>query len=60
MAGRAYLYGLAAAAKRGSTAVLGLLADDVRRTMALIGVSKVADLSREYIDRRTEGFDDAR
>jgi L-lactate dehydrogenase (cytochrome) len=50
MAGRAYLYGLAAAGEAGVDAVLQLLADDVRRTMALIGVSRFADLSREYID----------
>ena len=50
MAGRAYLYGLAAAGEAGVDAVLQLLADDVRRTMALIGVSNVAELSREYID----------
>jgi L-lactate dehydrogenase (cytochrome) len=50
MAGRAYLYGLAAAGEVGVDKVLRLLADDVRRTMALIGVSRVADLSREYID----------
>jgi L-lactate dehydrogenase (cytochrome) len=50
MAGRAYLYGLAAAGEAGVDAVLQLLSDDVRRTMALIGVARVADLSRDYVE----------
>jgi L-lactate dehydrogenase (cytochrome) len=45
MAGRAYLYGLGAAGERGVDHVLGLLDTDVRRTMALVGASTVADLS---------------
>ena len=50
MAGRAYLYGLGAAGERGVDHVLGLLAADVRRTMALIGASTVDDLTRELVD----------
>jgi L-lactate dehydrogenase (cytochrome) len=50
MAGRAYLYGLGAAGERGVETVLGLLAADVRRTMALIGASTVDDLTRELVD----------
>jgi L-lactate dehydrogenase (cytochrome) len=50
MAGRAYLYGLGAAGERGVDYVLGLLDADVRRTMALLGVTNVSDLSREYIE----------
>ncbi|HKX76382.1 MAG TPA: alpha-hydroxy acid oxidase [Acidimicrobiia bacterium] len=51
MAGRAYLYGLAVAGERGVDHVLSLLADDMRRTMALIGCSKVADLDETYISK---------
>jgi L-lactate dehydrogenase (cytochrome) len=50
MAGRAYLYGLAAGGERGVDKVLGLLADDVCRTMALLGVSRVKELSRDYLE----------
>jgi L-lactate dehydrogenase (cytochrome) len=50
MAGRAYLYGLGAAGERGVDHVLGLLDADVRRTMALVGASSVADLGRERVE----------
>lgn len=51
MAGRAYLYGLAAGGERGVDHVLGLLDADVRRTMALIGAVSLADLGPELLDR---------
>ena len=54
MAGRAYLYGLGAAGERGVDKVLTWFADDVRRTMALIGAASVADLDRSLIDLPTE------
>jgi L-lactate dehydrogenase (cytochrome) len=44
--GRAYLYGLAAAGTPGVTAVIEILADELRRTMALVGVSSVAELKK--------------
>jgi L-lactate dehydrogenase (cytochrome) len=53
MAGRAYLYGLGAAGERGVDHVLGLLDADVRRTMALVGASNVAELGRELVDPRS-------
>jgi L-lactate dehydrogenase (cytochrome) len=53
MAGRAYLYGLGAAGERGVDHVLGLLDADVRRTMALLGASSVAELGRELVDPRS-------
>ncbi len=49
MAGRAYLYGLGAAGERGVDHVLGLLAEDVRRTMALVGARTVADLTPDLV-----------
>ncbi|MGH8928452.1 MAG: alpha-hydroxy acid oxidase [Acidimicrobiia bacterium] len=52
MAGRAYLYGLAAAGEAGVDHVLDLLAADIRRTMALIGCSRVADLDRSFISEK--------
>lgn len=52
MAGRAYLYGLGAAGEAGVDHVLALLEADVRRTMALCGVTSVGDLTPELVHRR--------
>jgi L-lactate dehydrogenase (cytochrome) len=49
MAGRAYLYALAAGGERGVDHVLALLDADVRRTMALLGVGTVAELDRSFV-----------
>ena len=51
MAGRAYLYGLAAGGELGVDKVLELFADDVRRTMALLGAATVNELSGDYLER---------
>jgi L-lactate dehydrogenase (cytochrome) len=50
MAGRAYLYALAAAGERGVDRVLGWLRDDLRRTMSLLGAPAIAALDRSLID----------
>lgn len=47
--GRAYLYGLGAGGERGVDHVLDLLAADVRRTMALLGVTSFAELDASYL-----------
>ena len=52
MAGRAYLYGLAAGGELGVDKVLDLFAGDVRRTMALLGAASVKELSGDYLERR--------
>ncbi|MEJ7722237.1 MAG: alpha-hydroxy acid oxidase [Ilumatobacteraceae bacterium] len=49
LVGRAYLYGLGAAGERGVDHVLGLLSDDVARTMALVGAATVDELDRSLI-----------
>jgi L-lactate dehydrogenase (cytochrome) len=49
MAGRAYLYGLGAGGERGVDHVLASLDAGVRRTMALIGVPTVRELSRDHV-----------
>jgi L-lactate dehydrogenase (cytochrome) len=49
MAGRAYLYGLAAGGERGVAHVLSLLDADVRRTMALVGADSIAALDRDLV-----------
>ena len=50
MAGRSYLYGLAAGGEQGVDRVLRWFHDDMVRTMALIGVPDVAALDRSAID----------
>ena len=50
MAGRAYLYGLAAAGEPGVDRVLGWLRADMIRTMSLLGADSVAALDRTLID----------
>jgi L-lactate dehydrogenase (cytochrome) len=49
MAGRAYLYGLAAGGERGVSRVLDWFAEDVHRTLALVGAASVDDLDRSYL-----------
>ena len=50
--GRAYLYALAAGGQAGVERALGLLRDEFRRTLALIGCDSVAKLDRRYVRRR--------
>jgi L-lactate dehydrogenase (cytochrome) len=49
MAGRAYLYGLGAAGERGVDRVLTWFADDLHRTLSLIGVASMKDLDRSCL-----------
>lgn len=44
--GRPYLYGLAAAGSPGVSRVIEILADELRRTMTLVGVSSVVELKQ--------------
>jgi L-lactate dehydrogenase (cytochrome) len=55
MAGRAYLYALGAAGERGVDRLLGWWHDDVRRTMALLGVGSIDELDRSCLDLAREG-----
>ncbi len=50
MAGRAYLYALGMGGERGVDHVLNMLGNDVRRTMALVGATNIASLSRDLLD----------
>ena len=50
--GRAYLYPLAAGGEQGVERGLGLLRDEMLRTMALLGCDTVAGLDRRYIGKR--------
>jgi len=47
--GRAYLYGLMAGGHRGVQRVADILSTEVRRTMQLLGVNTISELSRDYI-----------
>jgi L-lactate dehydrogenase (cytochrome) len=49
MAGRAYLYGLGAAGEPGVDRVLEWLLDELRRTMALIGVTSIGEITAEHV-----------
>jgi L-lactate dehydrogenase (cytochrome) len=50
--GRAYLYGLMAGGQRGVAKAVRILADEVARTMALLGVTSVAELRPEHVTIR--------
>ena len=49
LVGRAYLYGLMAGGQRGVARAADILTTEVRRTMALLGVSRVADLNPSHV-----------
>lgn len=50
LVGRPYLYGLGAGGHRGAVAAVTMLADELRRTMALLGVCSVPELRRRGAD----------
>jgi L-lactate dehydrogenase (cytochrome) len=49
--GRAYLYGLAAGGQTGVERALGLLKAEIERSMALLGVTRIADLDESCVSR---------
>ena len=49
MAGRPYLYGLGVAGEAGVDHVLSNFASEMKRTMALVGCTRVGDLGPEYL-----------
>ena len=50
MAGRAYLFALGAAGETGVDTVLRWFANDMSRTMNLLGVGHIEDLNRELLE----------
>jgi L-lactate dehydrogenase (cytochrome) len=52
MVGRAYLYGLGAAGELGVECVLRWMIEELRRTMALVGVTSIGEISAEHVRRR--------
>jgi (S)-mandelate dehydrogenase len=47
--GRAMLYGLAAAGTDGVTRALDILSEEIARTMALLGIGKISDLTSDCL-----------
>lgn len=50
--GRAWLYGLGAGGEDGVARAIDILEDELRRTMALLGVTRIADLNADLIRHR--------
>ncbi len=50
--GRAYLWGLAAGGEAGVTRALAILEEELRRTMALVGRTNIAALTRDLVFER--------
>lgn len=53
MIGRPYLYGLAVRGRTGVEEVLAILAEETRKTLLLMGVGGVAELSRDHLRHLT-------
>lgn len=53
--GRAYLYGLMAGGERGVQRAADILAAEMKTTMALLGVTRVAELRPEHVRLRPAG-----
>ncbi|MGH3097840.1 MAG: alpha-hydroxy acid oxidase [Streptosporangiales bacterium] len=49
LVGRAYLYGLMAGGERGVERAIAILAEELGRTMQLLGVRSVEELDRSYV-----------
>lgn len=52
LVGRAFLYGLMAGGERGVERAITILAEEVTRTLQLLGVRDVAELSRSHVSLR--------
>jgi L-lactate dehydrogenase (cytochrome) len=52
LVGRAYLYGLMAGGERGVQRAVDILGDEIATTMALLGVTRVADLGPDHVRLR--------
>jgi L-lactate dehydrogenase (cytochrome) len=52
LVGRAYLYGLMAGGQAGVTRALAILHDDMRRTLALLGVRAIDQLDPDSVRLR--------
>jgi L-lactate dehydrogenase (cytochrome) len=55
LVGRAYLYGLMAGGERGVERALALLREEFIRTLQLLGVSRISELTRDHVRSAVEG-----
>jgi L-lactate dehydrogenase (cytochrome) len=53
LVGRAYLYGLMAGGERGVSRAIDILAEEITRTMRLLGVNSVDELDRSHVSLRS-------
>jgi L-lactate dehydrogenase (cytochrome) len=53
LVGRAYLYGLMAGGERGVQRATDILSAEIARTMQLLGVTRVSELSRDHVRLRS-------
>jgi L-lactate dehydrogenase (cytochrome) len=53
LVGRAYLYGLMAGGERGVQRAADILGAEISRTMQLLGVTRVSELSRDHVRLRS-------
>ncbi len=49
MVGRAYLYGLMAGGREGVDRMIYILRDQIERTMKLLGVASLEELTTEHV-----------
>ena len=49
LVGRAYLYGLMAGGREGVDRTIAILSSQIVRTMKLLGVSEIAELTPEHV-----------
>jgi L-lactate dehydrogenase (cytochrome) len=54
LVGRAYLYGLMAGGRAGVDRAIQILEKDMARTMALLGVSRIPDLTPDHVHLLTK------
>ena len=53
LVGRAYLYGLMAGGREGVDRMIEILSAEIRRTMALLGVSSIEELEPRHVTQLT-------
>ncbi|MBP2437469.1 L-lactate dehydrogenase (cytochrome) [Microbacterium amylolyticum] len=53
LVGRAYLYGLMAGGREGVDRMIQILSSEIRRTMALLGVSSIEELEARHVTQLT-------
>jgi L-lactate dehydrogenase (cytochrome) len=53
LVGRAYLYGLMAGGERGVSRAIDILAEEITRTMRLLGVNSIEELDRSHVSLRS-------